>query len=71
MPFGFVEKNVQQRAIDLDVAVVLDVSGFAETVHEEVYAGASATDDGGEGLLTDLRDIRIRLGGFTEVRHVE
>ncbi len=28
------EKNIQQRTIDLDMPVVLDVSGFAEAVHE-------------------------------------
>lgn len=65
------EKNVQQRAVDLDVSVVLDVSGFAEAVHEEVHAGAGAADDGGEGFLADLWDVGLGFGVFAEVCHVE
>ena len=65
------EKDVQQRAVDLDMTVVFDVSGFAKTVHEEVYAGAGGADDGGESFLADPWDIRIGLGGFAEVCHVE
>jgi len=68
---GLVEKDIQQRAVDLDVTVVFDVSGFAKSVHEYVYPRAGAADDGGKSLLTDLWDIRVRLGGFAEVCHVK
>jgi hypothetical protein len=61
------EKDVQQRLVDLDMPVVLDVSRLAESIHEQVYPGPSAADDGSESLLADLWDIRLRLAGFTEV----
>src|ERR1700721_1991750 len=66
-----VEKNVQQRSVDLDIPVVLDVSGLTKSIHEEVYPRPGAADDGSESLLTDLRDIGLRLAGFAEVCHVK
>lgn len=66
-----IEDHPKKRAIHLDAAVVFDVSGVAETVHQYIDARPGTADEGGESLLADLRDAISGIPIFTEVCHVE
>src|SRR5690349_11170854 len=47
-----VENYIEQRAVDLQTAVVVDESQFPEPVHEEANPRAGGPNHLGQGLLT-------------------
>jgi len=49
-----VENNVQQRAVDLQPAIVANKAQFSEPVHEEADPRAGCADHFRQHLLTDL-----------------
>jgi hypothetical protein len=64
----FVQNRIQQRPVNFDMTVVVDVAQLAEFVHEEADAGARRADHLGECFLTDLRDHWLRVAVFAEIR---
>ena len=46
------ENYIEQRAVDLQTAVVVDESQFPEPVHEEADPRAGGPNHLGQGLLT-------------------
>ena len=65
---SIVQNHVEQGAVDLDRAVVLDEPKLAEAVHEEADAGSRGADHVREGFLADFRDHDFRLAFFSELR---
>ena len=56
LDLGFVVQNgVQQRAIDLDLSVVVDQAELAKLVHKETDAGSGRSDHLGQRFLADVR----------------
>src|SRR5512140_3920401 len=55
-----VQNHAQQRAVDLDMAIVGDEPQVAKLVHEMADARARGADHFGERLLADLGDDRLR-----------
>ena len=47
----FLKDNAQQRAVHVDIAVVLYESQLSELVHKDVYAGSGSADHFRQGLL--------------------
>jgi hypothetical protein len=62
-PFGVVadelvvQDYVEQRLVNVNSSVVIDISELAEAVHEEAYARPRGADHVGERLLGDGRDV--------------
>jgi len=50
----FVKNQVQQRLVNLDMAVVADETQLAEPIHEEAHARPGGFYHFGEGFLADL-----------------
>ena len=51
-----VQNDTQQRAVDLQVAIVIDEAQFPEFVHEMAHARTRRADHFSECLLADFRD---------------
>lgn len=62
------QDDVEQRAVYLQTAVVLDESQFPEAVHEEADAGAGSPHHFGERFLADLGHQGFRLSLFAVAR---
>src|SRR5215212_3456298 len=56
----FAQHRVQQRTVDLDLAVVVDVSLLPELVHEEADARSGGADHLGQRFLTEVDRDRLR-----------
>src|SRR5438477_8069857 len=67
----FVQDQVQQRAMNLYLAVVIDESQLAEFVHEEAHARPRGADHLRQRLLADFRQDRLGLTFFAEIREKE
>ena len=63
-----VQDDVEEGAVHMEATVVIQKAKFAELIHEETDAGACGPDHLGERFLTDLRNDRLRLAFFPEVR---
>src|SRR4029077_16018155 len=61
------EDDVEQRAVDLQPAVVLDEAQLAELVHEEADPRAGGADHLRQRFLADLRDDGFRPPLLAEV----
>src|SRR5271169_1052609 len=53
---SIVQNDIEQRAVDLQAAIVVNETQFPESVHEKADPRTSGTDHSGQGLLTDLGD---------------
>jgi len=62
------QNDVQQRGVDLYVAVVINEAQFAKLVHEKAHAGARRTDHLRKRLLAYLRDDWFGAAFLAEVR---
>ena len=75
MGFGLrklvVENNIQQRAMDLQPAVVANKAQFPEPIHEEADPRPGCTHHFGQGLLTDLGNYRLGYAILPEVSQQE
>lgn len=60
------EQDIHERIEDFQLAVVLDEAKFAETIHEEVDAGAGGSNHFGEDFLADLGHNGFWLVGLAE-----
>ena len=49
-----VENDVEERAVDLQPAVVVDESQFPEPIHKKAHSRASGADHFCQRFLTDL-----------------
>ena len=56
----FVQNQIQQGFVNLDVAVVGDKSQFPKSIHEETDAGPRGSDHLGKCLLADFGEDRLR-----------
>ena len=63
--------HVEKRAVNLDMAIIVDQAHLAELVHEETDARTRGADHFGQCLLADLREDRFRLCLFAKVREQE
>jgi hypothetical protein len=61
-----VEDDIEEGAVHVQPAVVVNKAQSAELIHEETDAGARGADHLGEHFLTDLRDHRLRLAFFPQ-----
>ena len=52
-----VQNGVQQRTVDLDLSVVVDLAELAKFVHEETDARSGRSDHLGQCFLADVRVI--------------
>src|SRR5688500_15630432 len=60
--FGLlVQDHVQQRTVDLDVAVVSNKAELSKLIHEKADAGSRRADHLRQRLLTDFSDDRFGL----------
>src|ERR1035437_4233190 len=65
---GLVVQNyIEQRAMDLQTAVVVNESQFPEPVHEEAHPRAGRADHLGQSFLTDLGDNGFRNALLAEM----
>jgi hypothetical protein len=62
------QNHVQQRAVNLQAAVVFDEPKLTKLVHERADARARGADHLGQHLLADRRNDRFRFFVFAEVR---
>jgi hypothetical protein len=51
----FVQNNIQQGAVDFDVAVVVNQAQSSKLVHEKAHARSRRADHFRERLLADFR----------------
>jgi transposase InsO family protein len=59
---GFlVQNDIQQWAVDFDLAVVVNQAQFSKFVHKKAHAGARRTDHLRKRLLADLGDDWLKL----------
>ena len=62
---------IEQRAVNVHVAVVLDEAELAELVHEEADARPCGPHHFRQGFLADIGDHRLGLTVFPEVGQQE
>jgi hypothetical protein len=64
-----VQNNIQQRTVDLHIAIVFDKSQLSEFVHEMAYAGPRGANHLRKRLLTDFRYDRLRRSFLAKPCH--
>ena len=57
-----VEDDIQEGAMHLQAAVVVDEAQLPKLVHEQTHPGSRRPDHFGQGFLTDLRSEERRVG---------
>ena len=62
-----VQNYIEQRAVDLQPAVVVNESQFPEPVHEEADPRAGGADHFRQRLLTDLGNYGLRFAFLAKV----
>jgi hypothetical protein len=67
-PLSVVQKNAQQRAMDLDLAVIFDESKLPEFVHEVAHPRTRRPNHLRKRLLADLSRDRLRPAFLAEIR---
>ena len=67
-PRLIVNDDVEQGAVDLELAVVLDETETAELVHKETDSGSRGFDHLCEGFLTDVRYLYGRAFTASDAR---
>src|SRR5271157_1171510 len=70
-PVSVVQDDIQQRAVNVQSAVIVDEAQLAEPVHEEVDSGARGANDLGQHLLADFGNHRLGFALLPEVRQQE
>lgn len=63
------EDDIEEGAVHVQPAVVLNVAQLAELVEKETDAGAGGADHLGERFLTNLRNDRLGLAFFPKMGH--
>ena len=66
-----VEDDVEEGAVYAQLAVVINETQFAELIHKMTDARAGGADHLGQCFLIDLRNGRLRLPLFPEIRYQE
>ena len=61
------QNHIEQRAVYLQTAVVLNKAQFPEPVHEEANSRASSANHLGQSFLTDLEDNGVRNTPLAEL----
>src|ERR1700686_4346542 len=61
------ENDIQQGAMDLKVAVVIDEAQLAEFIHEEAHPRSRRADHFRQHFLADLGNDRLRLTLLAEI----
>src|SRR6267154_664995 len=64
----FPQNGVQQRTVDFDLAVVVDVALFAKFVHEKTYPGTRGADHFRQRFLAEGDRERLFAVIFAEIR---
>src|ERR1700738_39371 len=62
------QHSIQQRSVNLDLAVVVDVALFPEFVHEKTYPGTRGADHFRQRLLTEGDRDRLFAVLLAEIR---
>jgi hypothetical protein len=62
-----VQNYIEQRAVDLQTAVVVNETQFPEAVHEKTDSRTSRADHFGQHLLTDFGDHSFRIALLAEM----
>ena len=65
------QNSIQQRGVDLEVSVVVDVAQLPKLIHKVAHAGARRADHVRERLLAHFGDHRLLLPVLAEVRQQE
>ena len=68
---AIMQHHIQKCLVNVDSAVIRDVSEFSEVVHKLANARASGADHVGKFFLSDRRDHALRLSRFAELSHDE
>src|SRR4029077_13816451 len=63
------QNDAQQRAVDPQVAVIVDEAKLPEFVHEVIHPRTRRSDDFGQRLLADRRGDGLRATLLAEIRH--
>src|SRR6266536_1887954 len=63
-----VQNDIQQRAVDLQSAIVIDEAQFTEFIHERTHPRSRRADHFRERLLADLCNDWLRFALLAEVR---
>src|SRR5579863_5151712 len=63
-----VENDVEERAMDVEAAVVLDKAQLSEFVHKVTHPGAGGANHSGQSFLAELRDQGLRFRFLAKVR---
>ena len=66
-----VQNDVQQRAVDFHMAVVINEAQLSKFVHEMIHAGPRGADHLRERLLADLRNDRLGSAFLAKVSQEE
>jgi len=64
-----IQQDVEQRVMDVNVAVVVNETQFTEFVHERAHARPRASDHFRERRLTYLCFDRLRFAILAKIRH--
>ena len=52
----FLQKNVEQRVVNSNLAVVFDEAQFPKAIHEKTHPGSGCADHLSQDFLADLRN---------------
>ena len=66
-----VQNDIQQRAVDFQVAVVINQAHFSEPIHEKAHARSRRADHFRERFLADLCNNRFGLTFLPKLREDE